>query len=153
MIDSGMKPNILEPMHFRSGTKYRQLQNHLFSSAEMKWICRDLISDNDITQASATWEQQPFLLYFRNHGLHPRILCDWIDAYLRGEELVGGKPTIACPLDDIGVRVVTKFINDRPIVDESDSDFETKLGDLIQIETIATSDRRSFTKVGTVLHN
>ena len=137
-------PFVLQPMNLRSGIRYRDLGNHFFSSEDIEWICRDLVSTNDVQTATSTWNQAPFDTYFTRYGIPIAVLHDWVDTFIRGKPLVAGKPSISCPIDEIGVEIITQVINEGQHTNESSEEFDARLTNTIEQETRNTTERRAF---------
>ena len=146
-------PFVLLPRQHRSGQRYRQLGHHFFTTEDMEWICRDIISHNDVRRATSTWNQTVFDTYFIRYGLPRAILHDWVDVYLRGNPLVPGRPTVSCPLDAIGVGVITHLVNEGQRRNESDEGYQLRLVEAIEREMRGTLDRSAFVSVDVVLNN
>ena len=146
-------PFVLQPRQLRSGERYRQLRHHFFSSEDMGWICRDIISRNDVRMATSSWNQTDFDTYFARYGLRHDVLHGWIDIYLRGDPLVTGRPSVPCPLDAIGVGVITQLVEEGQRQDESDEGYQLRLVDAVGREMRGTIDRSSFVRVDVVSNN
>ena len=137
-------PIILLPRQTRSGIRYKKLSHHFFSSEEMIWIVRNLISDNDVRTATTTWDQISFDAYFTRYGIPTVVLHDWVDMYLRGEDLVAGLPTVSSTIDVIGERVITRMVTTGRLEEESQEAYENRVIDAIELEMRGTLDRQAF---------
>ena len=133
-------PIILLPRQSRSGIRYNKLSSHFFSSEEMIWIVRNLISDNDVRTTTTTWDQISFDAY----GISTGVLRDWVDIYLRGEDLVAGPPTVSSPLDVICEIVITRMVTIGRIEGESQEVYENRVINAMELEMRHTLDRQAF---------
>ena len=106
----------------------------------MIWIVRNLISDNDVRTTTTTWDQISFDAY----GISTGVLRDWVDIYLRGEDLVAGPPSVSSPLDVIGEIVITRMVTIGRIEGESQEVYENRVINEMELEMRHTLDRQAF---------
>lgn len=139
------RPFIFDPLQLRSGIRYRNLKNHFFSSEEKKWVCRDLIANNDISTSTLSWNSTRFLYYQDNYFISKEVLYDWVDIYICDEPLIAGRPNITCPVDDIGIQIIEDAIFGNRHLGPT-IEFDNLISKVLEQQTRRTFEQRTFFK-------
>lgn len=137
------RPFILEPLRLRSGIRYRNLKHYFFSTEEKEWICRDLISNNDVLKSTLSWDCTHFIYYQDNYFISKEVFYDWVDMFINGEPLIAGRPNFTCPIDNVGLQIIEDVIvSNRDI--EMSLDFDNILSITLDEQLYGTIERRNF---------
>ncbi len=84
-IDPKVLPNILEPFNLRGVCRYRSLRRYIFSAAEKKWVCKNLVDfcddvDNELLNT--------ICLFSHRYDVPVTSVTQWIDTYANGHEFL-----------------------------------------------------------------
>lgn len=115
-----------------------------FTANEVNWICRDLIRENNVIAPTSAWNQSLFDDYNTKYGLPITVLHDWVDMYLRGEPMIPGRPCISCPIDVVGIGVLSQLMAAGRAFDESEGDFHARFDAALENQQSETAERRAF---------
>ena len=76
-------PNIFFPMVFRHSVKNRSLQDHVFTSAEKRWVCQTLLMQCiDIeTELDAM-----IRVFCKRHNISVKLVVQWFDIFAELED-------------------------------------------------------------------
>ena len=133
-------PDVFRPILLRSGSRYRALERHVFSSEEKAWVCGQLSSARRVHRSRL----RLLATFALRHSLPPEGLFEWLEEFKTGEPLLPSTCGDAVPtvyVDNLACAAINQFMSSRG-ADEGDEEFKARFREFVVEQVAAAGDRR-----------
>ena len=133
-------PDVFRPINLRSGSRYRALERHVFSSEEKAWVCGHLSSARRVHRSRL----RLLATFALRYSLRPEGLFEWLEEFKTGEPLLPSTCGDAVPtvyVDNLACAAINHFPSSRG-ADEGDEEFDARFSTFIGEQIAATGARR-----------